>query len=459
MSNNINWQQFGLKGNPYDTVPLGEGGSMPIEKAFVGRTNEREFIDGILDSEDRLCLAVCGETGVGKTSLLNFEKLIWKYKTPKLLFSFRREIEACEDLLSKRDFIIEVLASIIREIKLIDPKLLVDDFLKKVQNIVDISQDLSISAGLSGGYLGINAGLSGSKGVSSNPPIRISTAMLESYFKDMIEFIRGNKINGLEYSGLIVHVNNFDVLLSDPSNEGKLRKYFNEIRDLLQTPHVYYFFLGPSNLFKSIISHEQRVKSIFIQNPLMVKPLTKTEVVQAFNERMDILQSDEVSNYIKPVQDEVVSKLYDLYEGDIRSIMTAVRDIIGSMTETPLNPLDENAAMILLGKERLSRIEKTGGLSKEQRTVLKFLAEKNTYITQKEASTLLKKPAPNISGYYFKPLREYGIIEEKERKGRTILWGLTTDYIPIRWAYRAKDSINKHIKAKKEEQPSLFEQL
>jgi hypothetical protein len=32
--NGINWQQFGLKKNPYDTLPLVEGGDISIDKEF-----------------------------------------------------------------------------------------------------------------------------------------------------------------------------------------------------------------------------------------------------------------------------------------------------------------------------------------------------------------------------------------------------------------------------------------
>src|SRR5258708_5355508 len=100
----INWQQFGLKKNPYDTLPLVEGGELSLEKAFVGRIKEREFLDNLYESESRLCLTICGNVGVGKTSLANFHKFIWKYCKPnKLLFSFRREIEITEKILNKRD--------------------------------------------------------------------------------------------------------------------------------------------------------------------------------------------------------------------------------------------------------------------------------------------------------------------------------------------------------------------
>ncbi|MBI2410539.1 MAG: hypothetical protein HYV32_01400 [Candidatus Kerfeldbacteria bacterium] len=43
---------------------------------------------------------------------------------------------------------------------------------------------------------------------------------------------------------------------------------------------------------------------------------------------MSLLQSDEVQGYIKPFEDEVIFRLYDLYHGDIRSIMSALNSIL-----------------------------------------------------------------------------------------------------------------------------------
>lgn len=122
--NTISWQQFGLKKNPYNTKPLVEGGDLPIEKAFIGREKEKQYLNGLFENEDRLSLAICGDVGVGKTSLANFVKFLNKYKKEKLLFSSRREIEASADLLNKKNFIIEIIGSTLKEIKLLQPDLL-----------------------------------------------------------------------------------------------------------------------------------------------------------------------------------------------------------------------------------------------------------------------------------------------------------------------------------------------
>lgn len=452
----INWQQFGLKKNPYDTLPLIEGGELPIEDAFVGRINEINLLDTLFESESRICLTILGDVGVGKTSLANFQKFIWKHSKPRLLFSFRREIEASDALLNKNNFLIEIIGSVIREIRLLDPNLLKNSLLQKLNQIVDITQSASISASLGGTVYGFGGNVGLGKADVTTQPIQLSTAALEGYFNELIKFIKETPILDRSYSGLIIHVNNFDVILTNSSQKRKVIQFFNEIRDILQTPDTYFLFLGPKHFYKDIISTQKRVKSIFFQTPLKINPLSKSEIVQAFNERMELLKSDDVSEYIKPIADEVVFRLYDLYKGDIRSIMAGIRAILGQHSEKITQPLNVADAMLLLGKERWDTIEQTVKLTNEQKKVLQFLINSDKYISQKDASELLKIAQPNVSGYYFKPLKEAGIIEEKEKNGKEIFWGLSTDYIPLKWLVEEQKSATKIIK-EKTKQMSLFD--
>lgn len=445
--NFVSWQQFGLRKNPYDTFPLVEGSDLPIDQAFVGRDLEKKFLDGLFESNNRMCLAVCGDVGVGKTSLANFHKFVWKYTKEKKLFSFRREIEANKDLLDKKSFLIEVIGSVLREIRLKDAGLLKNDLLEKLSQIVDISQTMAISGGGSAFGFGLDFG----KEKTTTLPVQLSATLLEEYFLRLIDFIKSNKIDGLKYSGLIVHVNNFDIILANEKGKGLAVNFFDEIRDLLQTPDVYFLFLGPKNLFKDIVGARQRVKSIFYQTPLQVAPLGKTEIAAAFEERMQLLKSDDVSSYIKPVDDDVIYKLYDLYTGDIRSIMASILDILGQNSEKLAKPLSVNEAMLLLGRERWEKIENVMKLTTEQKEVLKYLAGSERLISQKEVVKMFGKAQSNVSGYYFKPLRDNNIIEEKSRDKKIIYYGLTTDYAPIKWLIKSQDEIKKNINDKSEQ--------
>ncbi len=305
--------------------------------------------------------------------------------------------------------------------------------------------------------MGYSGGVDFGKDKGINQPAQISTTILEQYLVSLVNFIQSIEISGFQYSGLVVHVNNFDVVLSNPANKGSVIQFFNEIRDVLQLKNVYFVFLGPKDFFKEIISAERRVKSIFIQTPLILNPLGKKEVVEAFDQRMKLLKSADVASFIKPIEDEVVYRLHDLYEGDIRSIMSAIRDILGHYSERVINPLSIDEAMVLLGKERLEQMGNAGSLTKGQMEMLRSLIETGRDMSQKDAAKLFHKPEPNISQHYFKPLKESGIIEEKRRSGKTIYWGLTTHYEPLRWVYESRKQIEKTIKKVGVEQPTLFD--
>lgn len=298
---------------------------------------------------------------------------------------------------------------------------------------------------ISGGGSAFGFGLEFGGEKINTSPLQLSITLLEECFINLINFITSNKIKGLEYSGLIVHVNNFDIILSNEKGKEMAINFFDEIRDVLQTPNVYFLFLGPKNLFKDIIGARQRVKSIFYQTPLIVSPLSKTEIAKAFEERMQLLKSDDVSLYIKPMEDEAIYKIYDLYGGDIRSIMSSVLDILGQYSEKLAKPLSVNEAMLLLGKERWEKIENVMKLTAEQKEILKYLARAEKFISQKELVKMFKKAQSNVSGYYFKPLKDNNIIEEKERVGKTHYYGLTADYNPLKWLLESQKKVNENI--------------
>ena len=450
----IQWQSFGLRGNPYDTTALTEGGELGLKDAFIGRVAEREFLDGLLLSDRRLALAVCGDTGVGKTSLANYEKYLWKREMPKALFSFRREIEVSEALLTKPKFLLEIIASVIREIRLIDQDLLKEPVLAALDRMVDITDTLTISDTVSANLMGFGGELGSGKGIGASQPPSLPIATLEHYFSDMLSVIRTKKIGKRQYEGLIVHINNLDVLMKHCPD--KVARFFDEIRDVLQTRDVYFLFLGPAHLYRDVIETNQRVKSVFSPVPLIVRPLEKQEVLRAFEERMRLLRSEGVQAIIKPVDDETIFKIYDLYEGDIRSIMTALSALLGQCTEYIGKTLSVNESALLLSEERWKRVERYG-IKGEQREVLAAIVQQSAPFSKTEIARQLGKQASSMSQYYFPPLEKNGIIEEKERRGLSVYFELSVDYRPLRWVFDIRKKMEERIREARSEQASLFE--
>ena len=438
----IDWQQFGLKKDPYDESPLTEGGDLPIEDVFVDRQEEQEFLNDLCDAGERLCITICGDPGVGKTSLANRHKFFWKNRhTPKRLFSFRREIDISLLLLNKQTFLIEIIGSVLRELQLLQPGLLKEDLLQKLTSIVDISQAISLAGGgLS--FAGFGADVNIEK--SRLQPIQLAVTILERYFDLLLAFIKENEIDKKRYDGLIVHVNNFDTVLTDASQRKQVRNFFQEVRDILQTKGVYFLFLGPRDFFQDIIAPVQRVKSIF-HAPLFLKPLSKTDIVRAFDERMELLQSEDIVRYIKPVEDEVVFRLYDVYGGDMRLIMSGLRAALNQFAGKIARSLSLDEALFLLGQELLDEIEKRMQPTPQQKQILYYFMESQGSISQKEVAMRFHKAPANVSGYYLRPFREACVIEEKSKEGRTPLWDFTREYMPLKFLKESQRKLKEDV--------------
>jgi uncharacterized membrane protein len=135
--------------------------------------------------------------------------------------------------------------------------------------------------------------------------------------------------------------------------------------------------------------------------------------------------------------------------------MTALCNLLGQYTEKLGRQLSLEEALSLLGKERWERIEMQG-FKKEQRNVLKYIVTAHNEVTQKEIVETLGKSASNVSGYYIRPLVEYGIIEEKKKQGRTIFYDLTVDYEPLRWFIEGRQKVARAVAESAHSQPSLF---
>lgn len=175
------------------------------------------------------------------------------------------------------------------------------------------------------------------------------------------------------------------------------------MRDLLQTPDTFFVFLGPPLFFKDIVSTQKRVKAVFVQSPLKLLPMSKSEVVEALDKRLTLLQSPDVKKFIKPIDDNTIFELYDLYEGDIRSVMAALNDILDEQADRLSQPLTQAEALYLLGRERIRRLERSHEMTDARWRFLEKLYDEKRHVSQKELGRWLKTEQPNVSSYYLKP--------------------------------------------------------
>lgn len=434
------WQQLGLRANPFDTVALVEGGNIDIKQAFVGRERERQILARVTASQSHSCIAICGAVGVGKTSLANVHKYHWKSSQKgKPLFSYRGEIEARRYLLDKRTFIVEIIATILRELELLDPGLIPQhEVLQGIKRIVDITQDASWSAGISTPAFGVEAGT----GKATVMPPNLTEAMLEGYLERLIDFTQNNNIGGRHYKGLIIHVNNFDIVLRNEDEKEEVIKFFDEIRDVIQTDHMHFVFLGPKDFFNEIINSRKRVRSVFYSDPVVLDPLSKRELTEALTKRMELLQSKDISEYMRPFTDEVIYKMHDLYKGDVRSVLGALRDVVNELGDSFAHPLQPDEAFFMLARERWRRVQEK--LTPSEISILQHFMQADSLVNQAEVAKGSGKAAPNISTY-FKKFRQRGIIEIKESRGKAKMFGLTTEYAPLKYLKASQDSVGDRV--------------
>jgi predicted transcriptional regulator len=172
----------------------------------------------------------------------------------------------------------------------------------------------------------------------------------------------------------------------------------------------------------------------------LLDPLTKTELVAIFNKRLQLLTSKDVKNIIKPFEDSVIASFYEIFQGDIRMVMNALRDTLTRFSDSFPKTLTIDESIVLLGSERMSRIEKQ--LTEDKLNVLTVIINNNRPITQVAIAKALNKQQTNISSY-FKKLAELGIIEVKHEEGKLKYWYLTAEYLPLQRMVNAQKSLRE----------------
>ena len=86
---NLVWRRYGLKDNPYTLRPITIGQENLPLSSFVGRTDEVNELSSLFSLGSGSILVI-GDSGVGKTSLVNFVR---SKAINGQFFSTRNEIE------------------------------------------------------------------------------------------------------------------------------------------------------------------------------------------------------------------------------------------------------------------------------------------------------------------------------------------------------------------------------
>ena len=387
------WSIYGLKGNPFTTdAILIKEGFLPFE-TFVGRQEEIKTLSTILRMADGTRTIVTGDTGVGKTTFVNYirEKAITKNK----FFTHLKEIEV-EENWSSGNFISHTLASIYNTIDRIKLDTFSPRLKRRLSYLFDIL-DIS-NSGFSLNVLGTGGGYNHARQIN-NP--KITNELLKGLFRAVVE-----ELKRIGFDQIILHYNNLENLPKE-----KMIKLFVSLRDFLQNTKVHFIFVGGEPL-PSAIYEEDKVRSIFVYGNIELNVFSYEEIIEILELRIKYLTNKGMRAF-KPYEDGTIRELHKIHEGNIRDILNSLSvAMIEIIKENPNEPviLTKNKVRAklknILKKRYLSRMSEIDLLVLKE--ILKLGETTNTTISKN-----LGKKKQNISKHLNK-LRRLKAIKIKK---------------------------------------------
>jgi Cdc6-like AAA superfamily ATPase len=321
------WANYGFLANPFETRPLSlfSQSDLSVNNAYLpraaaGELNPSEKLDLFLKSEGGGCVLVEGKIGVGKTSLVNHHRNEWRKAIPHPLFTPISEISAEKDW-TKRQFLVDILSCLARTfITEFDEKTIANSQL--LMEVISTTGTLYQSkSGTTYGFSIAGSGVQFGQGKATTiHKGEISNTQLEDYVRRVIAMCQTDG-----YRGVLIHLDNIEILLD--KDEGACREFFDDIRDILQIENAYFVFVARSGFFQEVISPQERVRSIFYSTPVFVRPFTEDETIAVINKRYEVLAHGD-RQFIKPVDDDLIRRLYRIHEGRIRNVLNDIKMLI-----------------------------------------------------------------------------------------------------------------------------------
>ncbi len=404
-----NWNKYWLRGNPFFTEPLEiDGSPIPIEN-LVGRHTEKREITNLIKMGGGTRFIVSGEAGVGKTSLINYIR----YKARLENFISPIKEISIPKTPNPQKVMVETLVLLFEEIK--SKKITINDEIRKKLEFLQPFADLQDYEG------------EGSVWVTS------TTSILITLFKSLTK-----ELVSIGFSGVVLHYNNLDKI----KDEEDLLDFFQDTREFFQDNNCIFIFIGDKLLTK-VISNEPRLRQIF-QNPVELKGLTYEEILEVIKIRINILRVDN-SKTIQILDEVVIKKLYEIFDGNLRDILTSISYAFRNMEDgnMPIKLTLFKTKDILYNAFRDRYLKK---LSKTEQDIL-FLILENKRMTPSEITKKTGKRFQNVSSLYLKNLINANAIELVERKGTRKVYAVVPQ---IKWTKlkKTEEEIEEEIELK-----------
>ena len=310
------WEWFGFKKNPYDFLPLAVNNE--DRTLFVGRKAEIPRLATQIASDTGGIIVVEGRVGVGKTSFVNVVQYDrWQSKT--CLPSFQvLQVQPNTDPIG---FILSAFSTCIGSLELSNPKETDrDPDLRSGKAMVNqmLNSGWSFSGGLNVGPLGGQAGVRKTPAPSS-PLLAAMPSILSTAGK---WFDATTKKLG--WSKFIIPVNNLDML-----DDESAANFMNVVRDYMITfakKGVWWVLIAKEGFIRTLENRAHRVSEVLTGPPVRLNPLSLDEVKKAIDVRVTRYGTRQDAK--PPVPDEIVTWLYRLSDGEVRTIFKKLTDMI-----------------------------------------------------------------------------------------------------------------------------------
>jgi hypothetical protein len=330
------WERYGFTDNPFDTkaLSLNKAAPLSVQEAYVERgapSPASRWLTNFLRNPGGGRIVVEGEPGVGKTTFVNYHRQLWGSAAGHCLLSPLTEISVREEW-TERDFLLSLLASLSARLRLDmgEKAFGKEKVLRKITAITGVH--IEKGQGFSGSISVIGTG--GGFGRTSNTAVKVGEVTNDQLRELLTGAVALSRNRG--FAGVVFHLDNLELLTRH--GPGKLREFFENVRDVLQEPAVYFIFVGYEGMFQQVIVPLPRVRSIFFDTPVHVGPLPTPAVRQVMDKRYHLLAVPG-TQWIKPVEDEVIFHLYQIFSGRIRYVMNAVTTLISHLPDSYAKPL------------------------------------------------------------------------------------------------------------------------
>jgi hypothetical protein len=265
------------------------------------------------------------------------------------------------------------------------------------------------------GGVGVNVagvgGLNASASTQFITPTAALGVLVPNLLRELMQVVRQN----LRAEGVLVHLNNLEQLSED--DERKAAMILRDIRDdVLMEPGFHFLLAGTTEAIRHVITEHEQLRSVF-SLPRPLAPLGLVDVRELLQRRYEHLKVHRRKPAIAPIEDPALDALYEVFEGDLRGLLTALEYASESLIELGASggePMRLRDILLVLRARYLEGME--ANLRESEAALLTEAAERfpNRPFTQADLQKLSSKPSKGFVSETLGAMRRAGYVVEAD---------------------------------------------